>query len=383
MKTISILGSTGSIGKQALEVVAEQGMNVCGLSAYSNITLLEVQARQFKPELVCIFDESKHEELSKKLSDTGIHVVSGIEGLCEAASLPSADMVLNSVVGMVGLRPTIAAIEAGKDVALANKETLVTGGELVLRLAKEKGVSILPVDSEHSAIFQCLQGNSEKSLNKIILTASGGPFYGKTRRELELVTVEEALKHPNWEMGAKITIDSATLMNKGLELIEAVRLFDCKAKDVEIVVHRESVVHSAVEYCDYSVIAQMGVPNMKLPIQYALTYPERYPCEIKRLSLTDYGTLHFEKPDLETFICLKACYEALEKGGLYPALVNGANEQAVALFLERKIRFLDIGRLVWDVLQLSVAHNNNTVAQIEEADRIARRYVLDHYKELN
>lgn len=379
MKTLSILGSTGSIGTQAIEVACENGFRVCGLAAHSNTDLLEVQARQLKPELVCIFDRNGYQELSVRLKGTGIRVVTGIDGLCEAASLGAADIILNSVVGMVGLRPTIAAIKAGKNIALANKETLVTGGELVLKLAKEHGVSILPVDSEHSAIFQCLQGNPEKALNKIILTASGGPFYGKSPEELKSVTVADALNHPNWDMGAKITIDSATLMNKGLELIEAVWLFGCKPEDVEIVVHRESVLHSAVEYCDYSVIGQMGVPNMKLPIQYALTYPERVPCGVKRLSLTDYGTLSFMKPDLNTFICLKACYEALEKGGLYPAMVNGANEEAVSLFLSKKIPFLAIGELVYQVLQLQPAHNNVTVEHIEEADRIAREYVQENY----
>ena len=256
---------------------------------------------------------------------------------------------------------------------------MVTGGELVLKLAKECGVSILPVDSEHSAIFQCLQGNPKKALSRIILTASGGPFYGKSREELRNVTVAQALKHPNWNMGAKITIDSATLMNKGLELIEAVWLFGCNPDDVEIVIHRESVLHSAVEYCDYSVIGQMGTPNMKLPIQYALTYPERVPCHVKRLSLTDYGTLSFMKPDLETFVCLKACYEALKKGGLYPAMVNGANEEAVSLFLAEKIPFLAIGELVYQVLQLLPVHNNVTVEHIEQADQMARAYVREHY----
>ncbi|MGI5895697.1 MAG: 1-deoxy-D-xylulose-5-phosphate reductoisomerase [Oscillospiraceae bacterium] len=383
MKTLSILGSTGSIGTQAIEVAQENGFRVAGLGAHSNIDLLEMQARQLKPELVCIFHADRARELGKRLAGTGIKIVSGIEGLCALASLDAADIVLNSVVGMVGLRPTLAALEAGKNLALANKETLVTGGELVLRTAWEHGVKILPVDSEHSAIFQCLQGNPEKALNKIILTASGGPFYGKTAEELRNVTVKDALNHPNWSMGAKITVDSATLMNKGLELIEAVWLFGCKAEDVEIVVHRESVVHSAVEYADYSVIAQMGVPNMKLPIQYALTYPERVPCNIKRLSLTDYGTLSFAKPDLNTFVCLQACYEALEKGGLYPALVNGTNEEAVSLFLNGKISFLTIGQFVRDVLAIQLEHNNVTVEGIEAADRLARQYVLARYKEMN
>ena len=381
MKSLSILGSTGSIGTQALEVAQENGYRVVALAAHSNLEKLEVQARQFQPELVCIFAQEGYQILRERLKDTPIRVVTGMEGLCEAASIPSADIVLNAVVGMVGLRPTLAALKAKKTLALANKETLVTGGELVLRTAREEGVSILPVDSEHSAIFQCLQGNPKKALNKIILTASGGPFYGKTRAELEKVTVADALKHPNWNMGAKITVDSATLMNKGLELIEAVWLFGCAPDDVEIVVHRESVLHSAVEYQDYSVIGQMGTPNMKLPIQYALTYPERLPCQVKQLSLVDYGSLTFARPDLDTFICLKACYEALRRGGLYPTLVNGANEQAVALFLEEKIPFLAIGEYVYDVLQLPLEHKNVTVEAIEEADRLARDYVLRRYHE--
>ena len=383
MKSISILGSTGSIGTQAIEVAQENKFRVTGLAAHSNINLLEAQARQLKPELVCVFNADYYDELKNRLFGTGIRVVTGLEGLCQTAELSSAEIVLNAVVGMVGLRPTLAAIAAGKKIALANKETLVTGGQIVLSEAKKHGVSILPVDSEHSAIFQCLQGAPKGALQKIILTASGGPFYGKTVPELASVTVEDTLKHPNWNMGAKITVDSATLMNKGLELIEAVWLFGCQASDVEIVVHRESVVHSAVEFCDHSVIAQLGTPNMKLPIQYALTYPERVPCSVKPLSLTDYGTLSFAKPDMDTFVCLKACYEALEKGGLYPTLVNGANEQAVQLFLKRKISFLTIGKLVRNVLQLKLEHNNITPDLIDMADHLARQYVLSHYKELN
>lgn len=383
MKSISILGSTGSIGTQAIEVAQENKFRVTGLAAHSNINLLEAQARQLKSELVCVFNADYYDELKNRLFGTGIRVVTGLEGLCQTAELSSAEIVLNAVVGMVGLRPTLAAIAAGKEIALANKETLVTGGQIVLSEAKKHGVSILPVDSEHSAIFQCLQGAPKGALQKIILTASGGPFYGKTVPELASVTVEDTLKHPNWNMGAKITVDSATLMNKGLELIEAVWLFGCQASDVEIVVHRESVVHSAVEFCDHSVIAQLGTPNMKLPIQYALTYPKRVPCSVKPLSLTDYGTLSFAKPDMDTFVCLKACYEALEKGGLYPTLVNGANEQAVQLFLKRKISFLTIGKLVRNVLQLKLEHNNITPDLIDMADHLARQYVLSHYKELN
>lgn len=375
--SISILGSTGSIGTQSIEVALERGISVSGLAAYRNIEMLEMQARKLKPEIVCIFDHSAYSKLKNNLADMNIKIVTGMEGLCEVASWSSADMVVNAVVGMVGLRPTLEAIRAGKNIALANKETLVTGGALVMRMAREKGIAILPVDSEHSAIFQSLQGNRRDQLRRIILTASGGPFYGKTKDVLKNVSVKETLKHPNWDMGAKITVDSATLMNKGLELIEAVWLFDCAPEDVEIVVHRESVVHSAVEYADHSIIAQLGVPNMKIPIQYALTYPDRYPCSVSPLSLIDYGTLTFSKPDPETFVCLKACFEAIRRGGLYPALVNGANEQAVELFLKEKISFLDIGKFVHGSLGILLNSCDITVEEIERADRLGRQFVRE------
>ncbi|NLZ45481.1 MAG: 1-deoxy-D-xylulose-5-phosphate reductoisomerase, partial [Clostridiales bacterium] len=336
MKTMTIIGSTGSIGTQALEVANKHNINIKGLSAHSNINELYKQSIQYKPEVVCIFDDSKKAELEKMLCKTSIKVISGMEGLCEIAEM-DVNIFLNSVVGMVGLKPTISALEAKHTmdfrIALANKETLVAGGEIVMGLSKEKNIPILPVDSEHSAIFQCLQGNKKEQLNKIILTASGGPFFGKTKEDLKNVSIDEALNHPNWSMGKKITIDSATLMNKGLEFIEAIRLFDLSAEEIEVIVHRESVVHSAVEYKDFSVIAQMGVPDMKIPIQYAVLYPERLECPTKQLSLTDYGSLSFMKPDLETFDCLKACIEAVKMGGIMPAMVNGANEEAVALFL--------------------------------------------------
>lgn len=375
--SISILGSTGSIGTQCIEVALDRGIKVVGLAAYHNIELLEMQARQLNPEIVCIFDRFAYPRLKNNLADTNIKIVTGMEGLCEVAAWPSAETTVNAVVGMVGLRPTLEAIRARKTVALANKETLVTGGALVTKMAREKGVSILPVDSEHSAIFQSLQGNRRDQLKRIILTASGGPFYGKKQEQLQTVGVEETLRHPNWDMGAKITVDSATLMNKGLELIEAVWLFDCSPQDIEVVVHRESVVHSAVEYMDHSVIAQLGVPDMKIPIQYALTYPDRYPCSVKQLSLTDYGTLTFAKPDMDTFICLKTCYEAIQRGGLYPALVNGANEQAVELFLKKKISFLDIGKFVHGSLEISLNSCDITVEEIEKADQLGRCFVRE------
>jgi len=298
-----------------------------------------------------------------------------MEGLCTIAAAKNCDTLLNSVVGMVGLLPTLTAIEAGTEIALANKETLVAGGKLVTESAEKNGVRILPIDSEHSAIFQCLQGNKREQLNKIILTASGGPFFNKKTQELENVTVADALNHPNWSMGNKITIDSATLMNKGLEFIEAKWLFDLDPEMIEIVVHRQSVVHSAVEYKDFSVIAQLGVPDMKIPIQYALLYPDRFECPTKRLSLTDYGTLTFEKPDYETFKCLTAAIEAIKKGGAYPCLVNSANEEAVKLFLENKISFLKIGEIVSSVLEKFPYTEILSYADVENADKKARDYV--------
>lgn len=374
--SLSILGSTGSIGTQALEVCKAHNFKVCGLAAYSNTDLLAEQIREFHPKKVCIFDPSKYQDLKQKVADCQVEILTGLDGLCEVASMQEIDTVLNSVMGMIGLTPTLAAIYAKKDVALANKETLVTGGKLVINAAKENGVAIYPVDSEHSAIFQCLQGNKASQVKKIILTASGGPFYGKTREELAGVTVKDALNHPNWSMGAKITIDSATLMNKGLEFIEAMWLFDLKPEQIEILVHRESVIHSAVEYVDHSVIAQLGVPDMKIPIQYALTYPERVPCPCKELSLLDYGTLSFAKPDLETFVCLKSCIEAIREGGLLPTVVNGANEQAVALFLEGKISFLEIGEIVQSSLKMMPNRHNFTVEDIINTDKAAREFAL-------
>jgi len=376
MKELIILGSTGSIGTQAIEVVRREGYRATGLTAGSNVNLIEQQARELKPLSVALADEKAAADLKIRLTDTDIKVLSGAEGVIEVAS-GRGDIVLNSIVGIAGLLPTLAAIESGKDIALANKETMVTGGDIVNRKAREKGVKILPVDSEHSAIFQSLQGAPKNSLSKIILTASGGPFYGKKKEELSGVTVEQALKHPNWSMGAKITIDSATLMNKGLEVIEAVQLFGVEAQQIEVVVHRQSILHSAVELTDGAVIAQLGTPDMRLPIQYALTYPERSVNAFERLSLTDISTLTFEKPDMDTFRCLPLCIEAIGKGGLCPTAVNGANEAAVALFLEGKIKFLQIAELVEKAL-LNVQNKKDfTVEDIILADKEARNLVKE------
>lgn len=375
MKKVAILGSTGSIGTQSVEVCEKHGLEITALAAHSSIELLEKQARKFKPKYVGIYREDKYKELKERLADTEIKVLCGMDGLCEIAAMEENDIVLNSVVGMVGLLPTLTAIEAGKDVALANKETLVAGGTLVTALAKKKGVTIYPVDSEHSAIFQCLQGNKREQLNKIILTASGGPFYGYSYEQLKSVTKADALKHPNWDMGNKITIDSATLMNKGLEFIEAKWLFDLDPDQIEIVVHRQSVIHSAVEYKDFAVIAQLGVPDMKIPIQYSLLYPERVECPTKPLSLTDYGTLTFDKPDYETFKCLSAAIEAISRGGAYPCLVNSANEEAVRAFLNNEIQFIKIGEIVSSILDKFPKTEISSYEEVVAADKLAREYV--------
>lgn len=377
MKELIILGSTGSIGTQALDIVRGGGFRVTALAAGSNIDLLEKQAREFKPLVVALFDEKAARELKIRLADTDISVLSGLEGVCEAART-RGDIVISAIVGIAGLAPTVAAINEGKTIALANKETMVTGGELVNRLAREKGVKILPVDSEHSAIFQSLQGAPAGSLKKIILTASGGPFYGKSRNELMGVTAREALRHPNWSMGAKITIDSATLMNKGLEVIEAVHLFGVKASCIEVLVHRQSIVHSAVELSDGAVIAQMGTPDMKVPIQYALTYPERG-AKFEHLSLADIGTLTFAHPDTETFRALPLCIEAINRGGLYPTAVNGANEEAVRLFLEGKIGFLQIAELCESAMEACHNKLQFTFEDIYDTDKAAREYVLANF----
>ena len=376
MKSIVILGSTGSIGTQALEVARRDGYNVIGLAAGKNSKLLEAQAREFRPCAVAIFDETAAGELKLRLSDTDIKVLSGIDGVCELAAM-QCDTVLDSIVGIAGLKPALSAIESGNTLALANKETLVAGGDIVNAEAKKHGVKIIPVDSEHSAIFQSLQGAPDKSLKKILLTASGGPFYGRSRKELENVTVKDALNHPNWSMGAKITVDSATLMNKGLEVIEAVHLFGVNASDIEVLVHRQSILHSGVELSDGAVIAQLGTPDMRLPISYALTYPNRSETAFEHLSLANVGTLTFEKPDTETFKCLPLCVSAINTGGLAPAAVNGANEEAVRLFLEGKIKFLQIADLVEKAL-ISVNNKKDfTLGDIFDADKAARRLVLE------
>lgn len=380
MKNISILGSTGSIGTQSLDVCRMHGYNVKCLTANASTDKIEEQIREFKPELVCMMNEASADDLKIRIADTSTKIVCGMDGLTECAVYDGADTVLNSVVGMIGLMPTLEAIKAKKKIALANKETLVAGGHLVTNLAKENGVSILPVDSEHSAIFQAMQGSpNKKAIKKIILTASGGPFFGKKLSELENVTAADALKHPNWDMGAKITIDSATMMNKGLEFIEAKWLFDMPNDDIEIVVHRESVVHSAIVYQDNSMIAQLGVPDMRIPIQYALTYPEREPSPVAALSLSDYGKLTFFEPDYETFKCINVCKNAIEMGGLHPAAANGANEESVKLFLQGKIKFTDIAYLNEEAMLKAPEKQNFTLDDVLETDRAAREFVRNNY----
>ncbi len=373
MQTITILGSTGSIGVQALEVAKKHNITVKALAARTEYKRLAAQAKDVGAEFACIYDESRLGDLAEELSGSGITPLSGMSGLRTIARLEGVDKMLNSVVGMVGLIPTLEAIDAGTDIALANKETLVAGGELVMKRAAERGVKIYPIDSEHSAIFQCLHGEDPSQVKKILLTASGGPFYGKTRDELENVTIEQALKHPNWSMGNKITIDSATLMNKGLEFIEAMRLFSLRPSQIEIIVHRQSILHSAVEFNDNSVKAQLGAPDMRLPIQYALLYPQRIECPAQTLSLTEYGTLTFEKPDIDTFDCLRACLIAAEQGGILPAAVNAANETAVRAFLDSQIGFCDIGRLVLDAAQNTENRPADSIEDILSADAHARR----------
>lgn len=375
-KSLSILGSTGSIGTQSLDVARLRGYTVEALTAYSDVARMETQIREFHPKTVAMVEEKAAADLKVRVADTNTKVLSGKDGVCACARADGADTVLNSVVGMAGLEPTLAAIDAKKKLALANKETLVAGGQLVMEAAKKNGVSILPVDSEHSAIFQALQGRpANAALKKIILTASGGPFFGKTKKELEKVTVADALKHPNWEMGAKITVDSATMMNKGLELIEAVWLFSVRPQDVQIVVHRESIVHSAVEYTDNSVIAQLGLPDMRIPIQYALTYPERFESPVGELSLSEIGKLTFFEPDYDTFQCINLCRIAINKGGLFPAAVNSANEQANAMFRRGEIGFLDIAARVAKVLETAPQKERYTLEDVLETDRWARETV--------
>ncbi len=377
MKKIAILGSTGSIGTQSLDVARKHGYEVCSLVAGSNIKLLEEQIREFKPKTAAVMDETAGKKLAESVKDTETKVTFGRQAVVQLAAETKADTVINSIVGIAGLEPTLAAISAKKDIALANKETLVTGGDLVKRAIKENRVRLLPVDSEHSAIFQCLQGVPNGALKSILLTASGGPFFGKSREDLKNVTVAEALKHPNWSMGAKITIDSASLMNKGLEVIEAVHLFDVTSDDITVVVHRQSIIHSAVELSDGAVIAQLGTPDMRLPIQYALTYPARSDCQAERLDLFKVGTMTFEKPDSETFRCLPACISAIRQGGLKPTAVNGANEAAVKLFLDGKIGFLQIGELVEAALNAQPEVKEFTLQDVLNADKAARELVFE------
>ena len=347
MKKIAILGSTGSIGTQTLDIVREQGdIQVVAMAAGSNISLLEAQMREFRPSLVSVWDEKKAKELRTNTKDLGIKIVSGMEGLLEVSVIPESEILVTAIVGMLGIRPTIAAIKAGKRIALANKETLVTAGHIIIPLAKEYKVPILPVDSEHSAIFQSLQGAGDNKISKILLTASGGPFRGRKSDDLKNIQVEDALKHPNWSMGRKITIDSSTLVNKGLEVMEAKWLFDVTLDQIQVVVHPQSVIHSAVEYQDGAVIAQLGTPDMRLPIQYALYYPERRNLSGRRLDLFEIADLTFEKPDTDTFRGLALAYLAMEKGGNIPTVYNAANEKAVSLFLDRKISYPEITELI-------------------------------------
>ena len=371
-----VLGSTGSIGTQTLDVAEKYNMKICALTAHSNVKLMEEQVRKFRPVLAVMYDESAAEQLKIALADTDTKVLCGMDGLIEAATLDGADVVLNSLVGMVGLEPTLAACKAHKNIALANKETLVAGGELVMNTVHDNGVALLPVDSEHSAIFQCLQAcHDSKFLKKLILTASGGPFFGRTRDELADVTVEQALAHPNWSMGAKITVDSASMMNKGLEIIEARWLFDVTADNIDVVVHRQSIIHSLIEFTDNSVLAQLGVPDMRIPIQYALTYPERVNSPAGELDLTKIGTLTFDKPDYDTFECLTACKTALSIGGTSPAIANGANEAANLLFRQGKIPFLKIGELVTGAVKDLKSTPITQLSDVLEADKAAREYV--------
>ena len=378
-RSIALLGSTGSIGRQTLEVARELGLSVAALTANKSVDLIEQQAREFCPRLAVLYDEDAARELRARLSDTNTEVLSGMEGLLAAATADDADTVVTAVMGMIGLQPTLAAIEKKKRIALANKETLVCAGELVVAAAERCGAEIVPVDSEHSAIFQCLQGCRDRGeIKRLILTCSGGPFYGLSLQELATKTKADALKHPNWNMGAKITIDSATLMNKGLELIEAAWLFGLPEDKIQIVVQRESIIHSAVQFADHSIIAQLGVPDMRIPIQYALTWPERLPSPVPELDFTALTKLSIATADDETFRCLKACKKAIRKGGLAPCAANGANEAAVAHFLRDEIGFLDIGRLVEGIVDSDSFGGDYTLADVHECDRMARAYVEAH-----
>ncbi|MCQ4862818.1 1-deoxy-D-xylulose-5-phosphate reductoisomerase [Pseudoflavonifractor phocaeensis] len=375
---ISILGSTGSIGRQSLDVIAACGMTVAALTANRDAALVEAQARRFKPELAVMMDGAAADDLRVRLADTSVRVASGPEGLMEAATLERADTVITAVVGVVGLRPTLAAVERGKRIALANKETLVCGGELVMDGAAAHGAEVVPVDSEHSALFQCLQGCRDRGeVRRLILTASGGPFFGYSRQALERVTLEQALRHPNWSMGAKITVDSATLMNKGLEYIEAMRLYAMPCDKISIVVHRESIVHSLVEYCDNAMLAQLGTADMRLPIQYALTWPARTDAVAGSLDLLSCPPLTFAQPDLDAFPCLRLAMDAARTGGTATAVLNGANEAAVGLFLEGKVRFMDIPAMVERALSRVKSVQTPTLEDILAADAAAREAAVE------
>ena len=365
MRTISVLGSTGSIGTQTLDIVREHGdIRIGAISAGKNIDLLERQIREFKPRLAAVWEEEKAKELKERVADTDTRVTAGMEGLLEAAVLPEAELLVTAIVGMIGIRPTMAALEAGKDIALANKETLVTAGHLIMPLAAERGARILPVDSEHSAVFQCLHGESGKEVSRLLITASGGPFRGRTTEELKDVTVEDALKHPNWSMGRKITIDSATLVNKGLEVMEARWLFGVELDQIQVLVQPKSVIHSMVEFQDGAVLAQLGTPDMHLPIQYALYYPHRLPLPGERLDFAALAAVTFEKPDTETFRGLPLALGAARAGGTMPTVFNAANERAVAKFLERKIRFLDIYEIIEGAME---QHRKTEHPELEES----------------
>ena len=381
VKCVSILGSTGSIGRQSLDIIRGLDVKVAALTAGTSVERMAEQCREFHPGLAVMATQEAAEVLKNELSDMDITVMWGEEGLIRAASIEEADCVITAVVGMVGLKPTLAAIHARKRIGLANKETLVCAGELVMTEAEKYGCEIIPVDSEHSAIFQCLMGSRDKrEVKKLILTCSGGPFFGKTREELMSVTKGDALRHPNWKMGPKITIDCSTLMNKGLEVIEAMRLYGLPLEQVDVVIHRQSIVHSLVEYVDGAVMAQMGAPDMRLPIQLAMTYPERTVCPVDPLDLTTCGALTFCKPDLEAFPCLALAYRCAQLGGTACAVMNGANEAAVALYLDDKIGFYDIYDLVSGAVDTIENIQDPTLEQILESDRLARQYVKDHYQ---
>ncbi|RKM62870.1 MULTISPECIES: 1-deoxy-D-xylulose-5-phosphate reductoisomerase [unclassified Butyrivibrio] len=381
MRNIVLLGSTGSIGTQTLDVVRNNSseLKVIGLAANRKVEEVEEQVREFKPKYACMFDENAAKDLADRIKDTDTKVYSGMDGLLEIVAVPEADTVLTAVVGMIGIRPTIRAIESGKDIALANKETLVCAGHIIMPLAKEKNVKILPVDSEHSAIFQSLNGEPKDKVEKILLTASGGPFRGKKKEELKDMTAADALKHPNWDMGPKVTIDSSTLVNKGLEVMEARWLFDVSLDNIQVLIHPQSIVHSAVQYCDGAVIAQLGVPDMKLPIQYALFYPDRRPMSEKRLDLFELYSLTFEKPDTDTFRGLKLAFDSAYAGGSMPTVFNAANEMAVKRFLKGDIKYLEI----YDMIQEAMEHHNKidnpTVSQILEAEKDIYEFLGNKY----